>query len=165
LGHTAKPCFGAAVPRKLLERGPVRSALTRALAYTGGRCTIARILIIDDEAPIRRILRIHLERAGYQVTEAPDGRAGLELHAADPADLIITDLFMPDFDGIETIRELRRVGRGVKVIVVSGGDSTGRLSMLGDATMLGADRAFSKPAKPEELLKAIREMLDGDPQP
>jgi DNA-binding NarL/FixJ family response regulator len=99
------------------------------------------------------------------VTEAPDGRAGLELHAADPADLIITDLFMPDFDGIETIRELRRVGRGVKVIVVSGGDSTGRLSMLGDATMLGADRAFSKPAKPEELLKAIREMLDGDPQP
>jgi DNA-binding NarL/FixJ family response regulator len=99
------------------------------------------------------------------VTEAPDGRAGLELHAADPADLIVTDLFMPDFDGIETIRELRRAGRGVKVIVVSGGDSTGRLSMLGDAKMLGADRAFSKPAKPEDLLKAIRELLGGNPPP
>jgi DNA-binding response OmpR family regulator len=99
------------------------------------------------------------------VTEAPDGRAGLALHAAEPADLIITDLFMPDFDGIETIRELRRVGRGVKVIVVSGGDSSGRLSMLGDAKLLGADRAFAKPVKPEELLTAIRELLGGDPQP
>jgi DNA-binding response OmpR family regulator len=131
--------------------------------HIGGRCSIARILIIDDEPAIRRILRIHLERAGHQVTEAPDGRAGLDLHAADPADLIITDLFMPDFDGIETIRELRRVGRGVKVIVVSGGDSSGRLSMLGDAKLLGADRAFAKPAKPEDLLTAIRELLGGDP--
>jgi DNA-binding response OmpR family regulator len=129
------------------------------------RCTIARILIIDDEAPIRRLLRIHLERAGYQVMDAPDGRAGLALHAADPADLVITDLFMPEVDGIETIRELRRVGRGVKVIVMSGGDSTGRLSMLGDAKLLGADRAFSKPAKPEDVLKAIRELLAGDPPP
>ncbi len=131
---------------------------------TGWRCTIARILIIDDEPAVRRALRTQLERAGYQVTEAPDGRAGLELHAADPADLIITDLFMPDFDGIETIRELRRVAGGVKVIVVSGGDSSGRLSMLGDARLLGADRAFSKPVKPEELLKAIGEMIGADPK-
>lgn len=98
------------------------------------------------------------------MTEAPDGRVGLALHAADPADVIITDLFMPDFDGIETIRELRRAGRGVKVIVMSGGDRTGRLSMLGDATMLGADRAFSKPTAPEVLVKAIGEMLAGDAQ-
>ncbi len=125
---------------------------------------MARILIIDDEAAIRRLVRIHFERAGYQVTEAPDGRAGLALHAADPADVIITDLFMPDFDGIETIRELRRVGGGVKVIVASGGDSTGRLSMLGDAKLLGADRAFQKPVKPEELVKAVRELLGGEPQ-
>jgi DNA-binding response OmpR family regulator len=129
------------------------------------RCTIARILIVDDDAPIRRLLRIHLERAGYQVMDAPDGRAGLALHTADPADLVITDLFMPEVDGIETIRELRRAGRGVKVIVMSGGDSTGMLSMLGDAKLLGADRAFAKPAKPEDVLKAIRELLAGDPPP
>jgi DNA-binding response OmpR family regulator len=98
------------------------------------------------------------------VTEAPDGRAGLELHAADPADLIVTDLFMPDFDGIETLRELRRVGRGVKVIVASGGDSSGRLSMLDDAKLLGADRALHKPLKPEELLNAVRELLGGEPE-
>lgn len=157
------PCFCAAIARMLLEGDPV-PAPTRALKPTGERCTIARILIIDDEPAIRRIWRIHLERAGYEVTEAPNGRAGLELHAAQPADLVITDLFMPDVDGIETMRELRRVGRGVKIIVVSGGDSSGRLSMLGDATLLGADRTFSKPARPEDLLKAIRELLDGDPQ-
>lgn len=96
------------------------------------------------------------------MTDAPNGREGLALHAADPVDLIITDLFMPEFDGIETIRELRRAGGGVKVIVASGGDSTGRLSMLGDATLLGADRAFQKPVKPEELLKAVRELLGGE---
>jgi len=98
------------------------------------------------------------------VLDAPDGRAGLELHAADPADLVITDLFMPDVDGIETIRELRRLGRGVKVIVMSGGDRTGTLSMLGDAKLLGADRAFPKPTTPEDLLKAIRELLGEDSQ-
>jgi DNA-binding response OmpR family regulator len=99
------------------------------------------------------------------VTEAPDGRAGLQQHAADPADIIITDLYMPDFDGIETIRELRRGARRPKVIVVSGGDSSGRLGVLGDAKLLGADRVFTKPVKPEELLQAIRDLLGGDPQP
>jgi len=121
-------------------------------------------LIIDDEPAVRKTLRTSLERAGYQVAEAGDGRAGLRLHAAAPADVIITDIFMPDFDGIETIRELRRVAPGVKVIVVSGGDSTGTLNMLDDAKLLGADRAFHKPLKPEELLGAVREMLSENPQ-
>ena len=120
-------------------------------------------MIIDDEPAVRKTLRTYLERAGYQVAEAGDGRTGLRLHAA-PADVIITDLFMPDFDGIETIRELRRVAPGVKVIVVSGGDSTGTLNMLEDAKLLGADRAFHKPLKPEELLGAVREMLSEGPQ-
>lgn len=73
---------------------------------------MARILIIDDETAVRRSLRVLLERAGYEVDEAGDGQAGLRLHAARPADVIITDLFMPDFDGIETILELRRIPRG-----------------------------------------------------
>jgi len=121
-------------------------------------------LIIDDEPAVRKTLRTYLERAGYQVAEAGDGRTGLRLHAAAPADVIITDIFMPDFDGIETIRELRRVAPRVKVIVVSGGDSTGTLNMLEDAKLLGADRAFHKPLKPEELLGAVREMLSEGPQ-
>ena len=109
-------------------------------------------------------MRTYLERAGYQVAEAGDGRTGLRLHADSPAEVIITDIFMPDFDGIETIRELRRVAPGVKVIVVSGGDSTGTLNILDDAKLLGADRAFHKPLKPEELLGAVREMLRENPQ-
>jgi len=121
-------------------------------------------LIIDDEPAVRKTLRTYFERAGYQVAEAGDGRIGLRLHAAAPADVIITDIFMPDFDGIETIRELRRVAPGVKVIVVSGGDSTGTLNMLDDAKLLGADRAFHKPLKPEELLGAVREMLSENPE-
>jgi len=121
-------------------------------------------LIIDDEPAVRKALRPYFERAGYQVAEAGDGRTGLRFHAAAPADVIITDIFMPDFDGIETIRELRRVAPGVKVIVVSGGDSTGTLNMLEDAKLLGADRAFHKPVRPEELLGAVREMLSENPQ-
>jgi len=121
-------------------------------------------LIIDDEPAVRKTVRTYLERAGYQVAEAGDGRTGLRFHAAAPADVIITDIFMPDFDGIETIRELRRVAPGVKVIVVSGGDSTGTLNMLDDAKLLGADRAFHKPVRPEELLGAVREMLSESPQ-
>ena len=121
-------------------------------------------MIIDDEPAVRKTLRTYFERAGYQVAEAGDGRTALRLHAAAPADLIITDIFMPDFDGIETIRELRRVAPGVKVIVVSGGDSTGTLNMLEDAKLLGADRAFHKPLKPEELIGAVREILSENPQ-
>jgi len=121
-------------------------------------------LIIDDEPAVRKALRPYFERAGYQVAEAGDGRTGLRFHAAAPADVIITDIFMPDFDGIETIRELRRVAPGVKVIVVSGGDSTGTLNLLDDAKLLGADRAFHKPLRPEELLGAVREMLSENPQ-
>ncbi len=121
-------------------------------------------MIIDDEPAVRKALRPYFERAGYQVAEAGDGRTGLRFHAAAPADVIITDIFMPDFDGIETIRELRRVAPGVKVIVVSGGDSTGTLNLLDDAKLLGADRAFHKPLRPEELLGAVREMLSENPQ-
>jgi DNA-binding response OmpR family regulator len=88
------------------------------------------------------------------VADAGDGRAGLRLHATEPADVIITDIFMPDFDGIETIRELRRV---------SGGDSTGTMSMLDDAKKLGADRAFRKPMEPAKLLEAVRELLGANP--
>ena len=120
---------------------------------------MARILIIDDQTAVRNSLRALLERAGYEVDDAGDGRAGLRLHAARPADVIITDLFMPDFDGIETILELRRAYPAVKIIVISGGDSTGRLDMRTQAQLLGAHRMFPKPLETQELLNAVRELL------
>ncbi len=71
---------------------------------------------------------------------------------------------MPHVDGIEIIRELRRMAGQVKVIAVSGGDSTGTLNMLDHATLLGADRVFPKPLNPEGLLQALRELLSTSPQ-
>jgi len=82
---------------------------------------MARILLIDDDAPVRRTLRKMLERQGYEVEEAPDGKAGLTLYQENPADLIITDLIMPEMEGIETIMELRRRFPDVKIIAMSGG--------------------------------------------
>jgi CheY-like chemotaxis protein len=86
---------------------------------------ITRILIIDDEAAVRDSLRGYLERVGYEVLEAPNGRVGLRLHKEKPVDLIITDIFMPDGDGIEVIRAVRRTAPQLKVITVSGGEPPG----------------------------------------
>ena len=104
-------------------------------------------------------MRALLERAGYEVLDAPDGRAGLRMHAAQPADLIITDLFMPDYDGIETILELRRTDPTAKVVAVSGGGFGGSLDLSTDARSLGALRTFQKPLNGQDVLEAVREIL------
>src|SRR4029077_5015190 len=79
-----------------------------------------------------------VEGAGHEVLEASDGEAGMRLLAEHRPDLVITDLFMPGQDGIVTVRRIRREFPDVKVIVVSGGDSTGRLDLRRDAELLGA---------------------------
>lgn len=79
------------------------------------------ILIIDDDDQIREMLRQMLERAGYEVTDAPNGKVAMKLYREQPADLIITDLIMPGKEGIETIIELRRDFPEVKIIAISGG--------------------------------------------
>ncbi|HYT72058.1 MAG TPA: response regulator [Gemmatimonadales bacterium] len=120
---------------------------------------MARILIIDDDAGIRQSLRALLERAGHDVADARDGGAGLRIHAAQRADLIITDLFMPDYDGIETIRELRRTDPTVKIIAMSGGGFDGTVDLNADAKSLGAQHSLRKPLDGRELLEAVREVL------
>ena len=80
-----------------------------------------RILIIDDEQQIRSMLRLMLEREGYEVVEAPDGIEGIRVYRRKPADLIITDLIMPNKDGIGMIIELRKEFPDVKIIAMSGG--------------------------------------------
>jgi len=82
---------------------------------------MAQILIIDDEATIRDLLVKILEREGYKTITAADGKEGIRIFRENPADLIITDLIMPEKEGIETIMELRRDFRDVKVIAMSGG--------------------------------------------
>ncbi|RMF90686.1 MAG: response regulator [Nitrospinota bacterium] len=119
-----------------------------------------RILVIDDEAPVRRMLRQTLEYAGYTVVEAEDGKEGLKQYRAEPADLVITDILMPEKEGLETIRELRREFPETKIIAISGGGRSGVLDFLNVAEKLGAHRTFHKPFSLQDLLTAIRELLE-----
>src|SRR5690349_994065 len=98
---------------------------------------MARILIIDDETALRLWLRVVLEGAGHQVVDAPDGTAGLQALRRQPADLVLCDVFMPERDGLETIRALRREFPHVRVVAMSGGGFDGRVQMLAVAARFG----------------------------
>jgi len=115
---------------------------------------MARILVIDDQEPIRSLLRRALEGAGYEVLEASNGRLGLELYQEMSADLIITDIVMPEMDGLEMMLELNKNFLNVKVIAMSGiQESEGPLNV---AKVLGARQTFQKPLDIEKLLSAVR---------
>lgn len=120
---------------------------------------MARILIIDDEDQARRMLHQVLERAGYEVVVARDGSEGLERFRADPTDLIITDILMPEKEGLETIMDLRREFPEAKIIAMSGGGRAGNLDFLEIAGVLGAQRTLHKPFKLQEMLEAVRDLL------
>ena len=118
-----------------------------------------RILVIDDDINIREMLKECLERAEYEVLVASDGKAALKLHSANPVDLIITDIVMPEKDGLEIIMEFRRRFPAVKVIAISGGGKIGANEYLNIAKVLGVTKTFSKPFELRELLAAVRELL------
>jgi DNA-binding response OmpR family regulator len=120
--------------------------------------TKATILIVDDEEPIRGLLRFALEAAGYEVTEAANGREGLDLYRQRPMDLIITDIAMPELDGLDMILELTRQFLHPKVIAISG--VGGEQNVLDVAKLLGARLTFQKPFSIPQLLDAVRYELD-----
>lgn len=120
---------------------------------------MARILIIDDESQIRSMLRLMLERAGYEIAEAPDGIEGIRQYRENPADLIITDLIMPNKDGIGMIIDLKKEFPKVKIIAMSGGGVNRPEGYLDGAKKLGATRTLTKPIDREEMLKAVKETL------
>lgn len=117
-----------------------------------------RILIVDDDVQMREMLRQMLEREGYSVADAPDGKVAMKLFGEEPADLVITDLIMPEKEGIEMIREFRRDFPEVKIIAMSGGGFIGPETYLKIAKGMGAMRTFAKPVGREELLEAIIEL-------
>jgi DNA-binding NtrC family response regulator len=121
---------------------------------------MARILVIDDEPQMRTMLRQMLERAGYDIVAAPDGKKAMELFRRQTPDLVITDMLMPEKDGIETIIEMKGESTRVKIIAVSGGGHIGPDDYLYMAKKLGVVRTFSKPIAMEALLAAVREALD-----
>ncbi len=115
---------------------------------------MATILVIDDQEPIRSLLRVALEGAGHEVRDASNGRRGLELYRERATDLIITDILMPEMNGLELLLELTRTFLNVKVIAISGApEGEGVLNV---ATLLGARQTFQKPLDMEQLLSAVR---------
>ena len=119
-----------------------------------------RILVIDDDPDVRGSLSKILARAGYDVVEAADGAAGIALQHKEPADVIITDIFMPGLDGLQTIRQLKKEGSPVKVIAVSGGDRTGTVDLKEHARLMGAFQVLAKPFEMRDVLAAVQEALD-----
>ena len=120
---------------------------------------MARIIVIEDEAAIRRLVVRILSRGGHETREASNGRDGVALHRADAADLVITDLFMPEQDGIETIQQIREFAPETPIIAMSGGGSRGNTDSLSDAELLGAQMVLQKPFSPEQLENAVKALL------
>ena len=120
---------------------------------------MALILIIDDEPQIRSMLKLMLERDGYEVAEAPDGIEGIRVYRQKPADLVITDLIMPNKDGIGMIIDLKKEFPNVKIIAMSGGGLNKPEGYLKGAKKLGAACTLTKPIDRDEMLRTIKDVL------
>jgi DNA-binding NtrC family response regulator len=120
---------------------------------------MSRILVIDDQEPIRRVVRRALEQDGHEVFDASDGEIGMEILESQSFEVVITDIFMPGQDGIVTLRQIRKRFPDVKVIVISGGDSTGIMDLRQDAELLGAVKSLQKPFNAREIMDVVRSVL------
>ncbi|MGE0468784.1 MAG: response regulator [Nitrospira sp.] len=114
---------------------------------------MASILIVDDDAPIRALLRRILEEDGHQIREASNGEIGLRLYRDAPADLVITDIMMPERDGMEVTLALTQEFLDARVIAITGG--TGDQNFLNVAKLFGARRVIQKPFTPREVRRAV----------
>ena len=121
---------------------------------------MARILVIDDDSYVLDVLQKILQRAGYDVRATCRAREAMTLYKKEPADLLITDILMPEQEGLETIMEFRRDVPDLKIIAISGGGSAGSLDYLRTAKLFGADRILAKPFASEEMLEAVGELLE-----
>ena len=142
--HIAKPFTPAALAAK------VREALRTAAR--------ASVLVVDDEAGIRELFALTLAGAGYEVAEAEDGKAAMAVLGERRFDLLITDLVMPEREGIETIREVRKRWPDLKILAVSGAFGG---AYLKPAKALGANATLPKPVSRDQLIASVRELLGG----
>jgi DNA-binding response OmpR family regulator len=120
---------------------------------------MAKILVIDDEPSILLMLKKMLEKEGHTVDLALNGRDGMELFDSIKPDLVITDIIMPEKEGLETIVELRKKYPGLKIIAISGGGRIRPEGYLPGARLLGADLVFQKPLIQKDFMEAISKLL------
>ena len=146
---------GSARPAHL----PARRADTRRISPTPCNPRVSTILVIEDDPGVRRVLLHTLEYAGHQVRAVDNGREALRaVHDQEP-DLVVTDIVMPDSDGLEIIRILRSDHPGVRIIAISGGGMICRTTYLELAHLLGADVTLQKPVLPSDLIFAVAELV------
>lgn len=118
-----------------------------------------KILVIDDDELMRLTIKGALKKWGYAVSEAENGNIGVAMYKAERPDAVITDLLMPDKEGLETISDIRALDPNAKIIAMSGGGSAKNMAFLQLAQKMGAGQILSKPVKPDELIKAVRTLL------
>ena len=136
-------------------RGEVARDVCKECEGSGGE--MASILLVEDDSDVRTLLRHALEMAEHVVTEAWNGRDGLEQYTRVRCDVVVTDILMPVMDGLALIRELKRQDAAVRIIAITGG--VGVLDFLDDAGTLGAQRTLRKPFSMSDFVNAVREVL------
>jgi len=119
---------------------------------------LQRLLVVDDDADMRLTLKLSLELAGYAVEVAANGREALEVQRMRPANVLITDIFMPDADGFEAIDSFRREFPGTRIVVVSGGAQFSKRDYLPDAALIGVDATLQKPFEIDALLQTLQSL-------
>jgi CheY-like chemotaxis protein len=120
---------------------------------------MAKILVIDDEPSILLMIKKMLEKEGHEVDIALNGRDGLDLFEKKMADLLITDIIMPQKEGLEIIMELKKKYPELRIIAISGGGRIGPEGYLPIAKHLGADMVFQKPLVQKEFVQAVSELI------
>ncbi len=120
---------------------------------------MTKILIIDDESSVIKMLSKLLERNNYEVISATDGNKGVRLFKEHNPDIIITDLIMPEKEGLEMIREIKQLKSDAKIIAISGGGANDPKMYLSLAAKFGAARTLTKPIDTKLLISTIEELL------
>ena len=129
-----------------------------------GSGSLPRLLVVDDNEDMRQTMKRLLERLGYEVEIAANGARALEMQRKVAADVLITDIFMPDTDGLETINQFKASVPDVKIIAMSGGGASIReADYLSTASVVGADAVLRKPFSKESLLEVLQGLEDKKP--
>lgn len=118
-----------------------------------------KILVIDDDDLTRSMVCSALKKANYEVFEAANGNDGVQKAQDERPDLVVTDILMPDKEGIETILEIKTIDSSIKIVAMSGGGSSKNMTFLDMAQKVGAEEVISKPFKPSALLDVINTMF------
>ena len=118
-----------------------------------------KVLIIDDDHDFRRMLCSKLKKSGYEVEEAEDGVKGINKFIETPVNLVVTDIIMPEKEGMETILELKKIDPSVKIIVVSGGGRSVPQDYLNIAEYFGAIKSFRKPFNLNEFVNTVDNLI------